>query len=166
MYRHRSSLRGFTLIEMLLYVALSAMVSLAIVSASWNIIRLGEEGFWYQAAAADMSRASERINALIRNADSVAVLAPDRLELGLPGTSATAVISLVSGVIQVDMGTPIALTGDTLAVTSLQFTAASPENTNATIISYDMSGSSGFLGSLWYLSFHSGAEARSLFSQE
>lgn len=166
MYRHRSSLRAFTLIEMLLYVALSAIVSLAIVSASWNIIRLGEEGFWYQAAAADMSRASERINTLIRNADSVAVLAPDRLELGLPGTSATAVISLVSGVIQVDMGTPIALTGDALAVTSLQFTAASPENTNATIISYDMSGSSGFLGNLWYLSFHSGAEARSLFSQE
>lgn len=166
MRRHQSSAHAFTLIEVLLYVALSAIVSLAIVSASWNIIRLGEEGFWYQAAAADMSRASERINAFIRNADSITVIAPDQLELGLPGTSATAVISLVSGVIQIDTGTPIALTGDAVVVTSLQFTTASPENTDATLISYDMSGNSGFLGNLWYLSFHSGAEARGLFSQE
>lgn len=166
MRRNHSSPRAFTLIEILLYVALSAIVSLAIVSASWNIIRLGEEGFWYQAAAADMSRATERINALIRNADSVTLLASDRLELGLPGTSATATISLVSGVIQLDAGTPIALTGDALVVTSLQFTTASPDQTDATTVSYDISGNSGFLGNLWYLSFHSGAEARSLFSQE
>jgi hypothetical protein len=113
-----------------------------------------------------MSRAVERINTLIRNADSVTLPAPDRLELGLPGTSATATISLVSGVIQLDAGTPIALTGDAITVTSLQFTIASPENTDATAISYDMSGNSGFLGHLWYLSTRSGAEVRSLFSQE
>lgn len=166
MRRNQFSFHAFTLIEVLLYVALSAAVSLAVVSASWNIIRLGEQGFWYQAAAADMSRAAERINTLIRNADSVTVLAPDRLELGLPETGATAVISLVSGVVQLDTGTPIALTGDAIAVTSLQFTTASPDNTDATAISYDISGNSGFLGNPWSLSFHSGAEARSLFGQE
>lgn len=166
MQNNHPTRRAFTLIEILLYVALTSMVSLAIISASWNIIRLGEEGFWYQAAAADMSRATERINAVIRNADSVSVLATDRLELGLPNTSATATISLVAGVVQYDAGTPIALTGDALVVTSLQFTSASPENTDAAMVSYDISGNSGFLGNLWYLSFHSGAEARSLFSQE
>ncbi|QQR78603.1 MAG: prepilin-type N-terminal cleavage/methylation domain-containing protein [Candidatus Moraniibacteriota bacterium] len=166
MRRNHHLSRGFTLIEILLYVALSAIVSLAIVSASWNIIRLSEEGFWYQAAAADMSRATKRINVLIRNADSIEVPAPDRLELGLLGTSATIVITLESGRIVLDSGTPVPLTGDALAVTSLQFTSASPDNTDATMVSYDISGNSGFLGNLWYLSVHSGAEARGLFNQE
>lgn len=159
-------LPAFTLIEVLLYVALSAVASLAIISASWNIIRLGEEGFWYGAAAADMSRAAERINGLIRSADSIAIPSPERLELGLPGTSDIAIISLEVGVIQLDMGTPVALTGDGIRVTSLQFTATSPETTDATLVSYDLTGDSGFLGNQWRLSFHSGAEVRGLFGSE
>lgn len=166
MRRHFRSLPAFTFIEMLLYVALSAIVSLAIVSATWNIVRLGEEGFWYQAAAADMSRASERINTLIRNADSIAIPSADQLELGLPGTSDVVVITLISGAIWIDDGTLVPLTGDALTVTSLQFSSVSPSTTDATLVSYDMAGQSGFSGDAWTLSFHSGAEARSLFSQE
>ncbi len=160
---HPSS-QGFTLIEILLYVALSTLVSLAIVSASWNIIRLGEESFWHQAAVADLSRAADQINTLIRNADSVTLLAPDRLELGLPDTSATAVLSVDSGAVYMTDGTPVRLTGDALVVDSMQFSIVSFEGFAATGISYEIAGKPVFPGGVQNLSLHSGAEARVLFS--
>ncbi|MFA9262617.1 MAG: type II secretion system protein J [Undibacterium sp.] len=158
--------RAFTLIEVLLYVALSAAVSLVILSVTWNVIRLGEESFWYQAGATELARASERINSLIRNADSVELVSADTLRIGLPDTSATADIHIVSGSVVIDTDTPIALTGDAATVTGLQFSVASPEHSNATMISYILTANTGFLGGLRTLSFGSGAEARSLFVQE
>lgn len=166
MRRYRRSLPGFTLIELLLYVTLASVVSTAVLAASWNIIRLEEESFWYQAGTADVSRAVVRINTLIRNADSVALVGTDRLELGVLGSSDTVSVSLEDGVIVVDTGEPIALTGDAVTITTLRFSSVAPDTNGAALVRYELVADSVFPEYNWTISFQGGAEMRSVFNQE
>ena len=63
--------RGFTFIEMLLYMGIVSFILTAIVSFAWSIIYLGEKNNTQQEISAAARLISERLTREIRNAQAI-----------------------------------------------------------------------------------------------
>lgn len=155
--------KGFTLIETMLFISLSAVVTLAIFAVIWNVLEVHKVSERFQASQLELMRAGEQINLLIRNADSVEAVGDNSIRLGVTNSSETVAITLENGVITVERGgVPVALTGDRLGISSLQFTSYSMSDTSARFITYEIYGSSRIGADSFPVNLRGGTEVRSL----
>lgn len=121
MLKHSSS-SGFTLVEMLLSFGLLALFSVATYSFIWNIVDLNTKGEIARSVAVESRFLSERIFFLIRNADGIANVVSDRIELEKVGASGVVSIFLRDGALFVDDGvSEEALSGTNVVITDVLF---------------------------------------------
>ena len=138
---HQLSESGFTLIELILYIALvSIFVSGAILFA-WDSIYGQVKSGVQQEVSHNLRLASNRIAYEIRNATGITTVSASSLELSTDEAERNpTIIDLNSGTLRIGYGVggdcptsaPCALTSDTVTVTDLTFTdlSSSPDSLN------------------------------------
>lgn len=131
--RERNFKKGFTLVEVLLYIGIVTLILGAIVPFAWNVIGLGEKSVTQQETYAAARYLSERLKHEIRNADAIDTsdfgddLADDAsksFSAAQHGSSDTDRIFVEDGRVLIQQGSsdPVALQPQDMRVTSLVFT--------------------------------------------
>lgn len=117
--------RGFTFIELILYISIVTIMLTAIIPFAWNVIEGGAKSSVEQEVFSQARYVSERLKYEIRNANSInSVNSPiNTIDLNTP-TNATTVIDLSGGKIRIKYGvaTAIPLNSDDTTASSLTFT--------------------------------------------
>jgi type II secretory pathway pseudopilin PulG len=116
---------GFTLIELILYIALITLILSALVPFAWNMIESGVKSSVQQEVNANARYISERIKYEVRNATGINSVAATSISLATatPATNPT-VIDLSGGNIRIKQGTGAAvnLNSSNTVINSLTFT--------------------------------------------
>jgi Tfp pilus assembly protein PilE len=116
---------GFTFIELILYVAVVAMLLAAVVPFAWNVIETGIKSSVQQEVTANGRFISERIVYEIRNASGINSVSATAISLATtsPATNPT-VIDLSGGNIRITQGTgnAITLNSSNTVISDLLFT--------------------------------------------
>ena len=121
--------RGFTFIELILYVSIVTIILSAIVPFAWSAVETGVKSAVQQEVNANARYVSERIKYEIRNANSITSIfntscSDNRIELNTT-TNAITVIDIAGGKIRIRYGaagTPVNLNSDNTNVNCLTFT--------------------------------------------
>ena len=95
---------GFTLLEILVYLGLVTLLSVALAVFFWNITSVSERNELSQSTAAEARFVTGRLGSILRNADSLESFAPDRIVLGNSDSSDTTTVSASDGNILIDDG--------------------------------------------------------------
>ncbi len=166
------SRKGFSFIEVILYIALVSFVSTAILSFTLEISEIAQRDRSAHAVLSDARGAVERMRFLIRGAEEVDVDASrfldadGRLVLKKNGSSGTYTLSVRDGVLEVqDDGESMALTSDGSRVRSLIFENGTSPDGRSQSIGFEliMSGSTQTVDPpLSETSIRSGAEVRNV----
>lgn len=155
--------QGFTFIESLFSLALLGVMVTAFLSVAWNILEVSTLGERFQASQLELTRVGERINFLIRNADSLDEMTESSLTLGVAGSSEVIRIGLENGNLEIEQGgDTVRVTGDKLGISGLQFSVYTMPGTSARFISYEITGSSRIGADNFSAMLRGGAEIRSL----
>lgn len=130
--------RGFTLIEMLLYVAVAGIVLTSLVGFGWNMIGIGAKNGTHHDAVSNARLASEKLTFFIREAIDIdtansnfgvnlASVSGSKVTLRGVAPNDPIVFDVSSGTLRVTLGAsaPIALVSDNISVSSLVFANAS-----------------------------------------
>ena len=130
--------RGFTLIEMLLYVAVAGIVLTSLVGFGWNMIGIGAKNGTHHDAVSNARLASEKLTFFIREATDIdtansnfgvnlASVSGSKVTLRGVAPNDPIVFDVSSGTLRVTLGAsaPIALVSDNISVSSLVFANAS-----------------------------------------
>lgn len=133
--------RGFTLIEMLLYVAVAGIVLTSLVGFGWNMIGIGAKNGTHHDAVSNARLASEKLTFFIREATDIdtansnfgvnlASVSGSKVTLRGVAPNDPIVFDVSSGTLRVTLGAsaPIALVSDNISVSSLVFANASSLN--------------------------------------
>ena len=122
--------RGFTFIELILYVSIVTIMLTSIIPFAWNIIGSGAKSGTQQEVFSQARFVSERIKYEIRNADGINSVSATSISLDT-STDPTTVIDLLGGKIRIKYGaaTVLELNSDDTKITSLTFTDYSLGNT-------------------------------------
>lgn len=133
--------RGFTLIEMLLYVAVAGIVLTSLVGFGWNMIGIGAKNGTHHDAVSNARLASEKLTFFIREATDIdtansnfgvnlASVSGSKVTLRGVAPNDPIVFDVSSGTLRVMLGAsaPIALVSDNISVSSLVFANASSLN--------------------------------------
>lgn len=123
---------GFTLIELILYVAIVGIVLMALIPMAWNVVEGGAKSGVQQEVYSTARYITERINYEIRNSTNITVTPPNSISLTktLVADNPT-IITFTSPDITIKRGagaTTIINSGKTI-VSSLVFTDYSGANT-------------------------------------
>lgn len=116
--------QGFTLIELILYIAIITIVMSALIPFAWSIIEGGVKSGIEQEVSSQARYVSERIKYEIRNANSINSISTLSIDLNTK-TNATTVIDLAGGKVRIKYGaggTPVNLNSNDTNITSLTFT--------------------------------------------
>ncbi|MBP5993593.1 MAG: prepilin-type N-terminal cleavage/methylation domain-containing protein [Candidatus Moranbacteria bacterium] len=114
--------RGFTLIEILIYLGLMTLLGLALSVFFWNTTSVSERNGHMQSVATEARVATQRLGSIIRHADSLEYFSADRIELGDPDSSDTTAIYFSEGNILVDDGSSVsALLGSDVRGADMRF---------------------------------------------
>ena len=116
---------GFTLIELILYIAIVSIVMTALIPFAWNVIEGGAKSATQQEVFSNARFISERLKYEIRNASGINSVASSSISLSTstPSTNPT-IIDLSGGNIRIKQGTGSAInlnSTDTM-ISSLVFT--------------------------------------------
>jgi len=122
--------QGFTLLELILYIAIIAIVLTSMSQFAWNVIGVRTKSSTQQEASSTARLISERIKYEIRNADGLNVgtsvfnTNPGTLSLSNPSPDNPTVISVSSGNVQIKYGaaSAVSLNPTGTAITDLTFT--------------------------------------------
>lgn len=117
--------KGFTFIEIILYVSIVSIILVALVPVAWNVIGGSVKSSAQQEVFSQARLISERIKYEIRNADGVNSVAATSISLDPPGTSNDpTIIDLSGGKIRIKLGVAAAvdLNSSDTSITSLTFT--------------------------------------------
>lgn len=125
----KKPLRGFTFVEVILYIGLFALLGTALFTFAWDMLRLSHEGNTERLVTEEARFALERMKYSIRGAtgidgdNSIFESADGKLVLDLPGTSDTVTFERESGqlTMQVSGQDKVALHSQDLRVTTLRF---------------------------------------------
>ncbi|MBI2337948.1 type II secretion system protein [Candidatus Daviesbacteria bacterium] len=107
-------MRGFTLIELILYIAIITIVMSALIPFAWNIIGGSVKSSALQEVSSQARFVSERIKYEIRNANDINNISAFSIDLKTD-TNPTTVIELADGKITIKYGisgTPVNLNSD------------------------------------------------------
>lgn len=148
--------KGFTLIELIIYIALTSIFIVAAILFAWDIIYAGAKSSVQQELNHNLRFAAKRIAYEIRNAESVNSVTATSITLGMSDSARDpTVIDLSSGRIRIGFGSsgscpissPCFLTTDDISITTLNFTDLSSggsENIRFSISAETMSDRSEF----------------------
>ncbi|KKR81113.1 MAG: hypothetical protein UU73_C0003G0013 [Candidatus Daviesbacteria bacterium GW2011_GWA1_41_61] len=117
--------QGFTLIELILYVAIMAIVSTALIPFAWNIIGTGVKSAAEQEVFSQARVVSERIKYEIRNATGINNVTSSSISLAKSEASLNpTVIDFLAGKIRISQGGggAVNLNSSDTNMTSLTFT--------------------------------------------
>jgi type II secretory pathway pseudopilin PulG len=117
--------KGFTYIELILYVAIVIIVLAALVPFAWNVIEGGVKSTTEQEVFSNAQYISERLKYEIRNASGINSVTPTQISLSVASSSANpTVISLSSGNLTITQGSGSAqlLNSQNTTISSLNFT--------------------------------------------
>lgn len=127
--------KGFTLIEVLLYIAIVTVIMSAMMLFAWNVIILGAKNNSQQELYAQARIISERINFEIRNANDINIASSTfdvdlisnpshQLSLATDAPNNPTLFQVVSGILHIKKGVAgsTALHSNSIVVTSLIFT--------------------------------------------
>lgn len=112
--------QGFTLIELILYIAIVTIVVSAMIPFAWNVIGGGVKSTTEQEVFSNARLVSERIKYEIRNASAINSVAASSISLGSPAT----VIDLSGDKIRIapNGGAAVNLNSNDTTATALTFT--------------------------------------------
>ncbi len=117
--------KGFTLIELILYIALVTIILSALVPFAWNTVETGVKSAVQQEVNSNVRYMSERIKYEIRNATGINSVAATSISLAtsVSGTNPT-VIDLSGGNIRIKQGSgsTVNLNSANTVINSLTFT--------------------------------------------
>src|SRR3989344_5145313 len=114
---------GFTLIELILYIAIITIVMGALIPFAWDVIEGGVKSSAEQEVSSQARYVSERIKYEIRNANAINSISATSIDLNTD-TNATTVIDYAGGKIRIKYGaggTPVNLNSNDTNVTNLTF---------------------------------------------
>ncbi|OGE17571.1 hypothetical protein A3F00_05420 [Candidatus Daviesbacteria bacterium RIFCSPHIGHO2_12_FULL_37_11] len=117
--------RGFTFIEIILYVSIVSIILVALVPFAWNVIGGSVKSSAEQEVNSQARFISERIKYEVRNADGINSVAAASISLDPPGTSNDpTIIDLSGGRIRIKLGAAadVDLNSTDTNITSLIFT--------------------------------------------
>ena len=160
---------GFTLIELIIYLAIVSTVLTALIKYSWNTIELGEKSVTEQEVFANARLVSERIKYEIRNSTGINTVSSTSISLQESGGTDPTVISLSSGNIVITQGVgPTAgpLNSNDISITSLTFTNYTSSNNKTKHIGFSFTAQSTYSGAraefkISPITIRSSAEVRS-----
>lgn len=162
-YRVQSA---FTLIETLIFLALFAFISISIFRTMWSIIQLSESNKQFQLADMEMVRVGQRIDSLIRNAESVEETTEERLTLGIHGSPETDTLFLVGHSIVLERGgRRNVLTSSRVYIDKLSFFEAAAADHPARFVGYEINGHKETSWKNFPLMIRGGAMVKSLINQ-
>lgn len=131
--------KGFTLIELILYIAIVTILLNALVPFAWNMIEGGVKSATGQEVFTQGQYVADRITFEIRNASDINSVSSTQISLATanPATNPT-IISLNAGVINLKQGSapPIALNSANTTISSLNFTNYSSSDGNTKNIQF------------------------------
>lgn len=116
--------KGFTLIELILYMAIVTIVMGSLIPFAWNVIGGSSKSSAEQEVSSQARYVSERIKYEIRNANGINSVSASSIDLDTD-TNATTVIDISGGKIRIKYGadgTPVNLNSDDTNTTVLVFT--------------------------------------------
>lgn len=115
--------QGFTLVELILYLAIVSVIFSALVPFAWNVIEGGVKSGVEQEVTNNAWFIMEKIKGKIRNAPDILSVSSDSITLLNPNGPNTIIdIDLPSGNVRLKEGTTINLNSADTTVTSLIFT--------------------------------------------
>jgi type II secretory pathway pseudopilin PulG len=117
--------KGFTFIELLIYISIVTMMMVTLIPFAWNIIGSGAKSATQQEVIANARYMSERLKYEIRNASGIASVSANRISL-VSSNSATnpTVIALSGGNLTIAFasGSAVNLNSQKASVSALTFT--------------------------------------------
>lgn len=131
MKRKKNIQNGFTLIELILYIGISAMFMTAATLFAWDVIYGRVKSYAQQEVNQNMRLASKRIIYEIRNASGINTVSANSISLAMSDSSRNpTVIDLSGGRVRIGYGTsgscptttPCSLTSNAVTVSALSFT--------------------------------------------
>lgn len=126
--------RGFTLIELIIYIALVSIFLTGAVFFAWDVVYGREKSFIQQTVQQEDRRAILRLGFEIRRAETINSITPTQLSLEMAeeGINPT-LFSLSDGTLQMTQGAfgPYDLTSNQVYVSSLEFVDLSSTNSNS-----------------------------------
>lgn len=141
---------GFTLIELILYIAILVTVLSALLPFAWNAVESGAKSMVMQEVTSNARLISERIKLEIRNASGINSLTPTSLSLAtlIPATNPT-IIDLVPGNIRIKQGAGVAtnLNSTHTRVSSLNFVNLTSVDTKSKHVQFSLTLESNFVAS-------------------
>ncbi|MBI4038377.1 prepilin-type N-terminal cleavage/methylation domain-containing protein [Candidatus Daviesbacteria bacterium] len=117
--------RGFTFIEVILYVAIITIVMSALIPFAWSVIEGGVQSSSQQEVFSQARFVSERIKYEIRNANGINSVSPTNISLAVsPPANDPTIIDLAAGNIRIKLGAASAvnLNSTDTKITTLTFT--------------------------------------------
>ncbi len=158
-----SKKRAFTLVEFLLVLALTGIWTGTFLSLAWNLVEVSGVSERFQATQLELARASERLEFLIRSADSVETLGDTSFKLGVSGSSDTMDVSLRDGSLKIERGSEITqLTGSEVNISGISFSVYAYPSLATRYVSYEITGKSRFETDTFTVTIRGGAETRSV----
>ncbi len=160
--------KGFTLIELILYITIITIVMGALIPFAWSVIEGGVKSSVEQEVSSQARFVSERIKYEIRNANNINNVLASSIDLNTD-INATTVINLSGDKITIKYGaggTPINLNSNDTSVTSLVFTDYQSADTKTKHIQFTFTIDDNYTGSRQEynapaISLESSAEIRS-----
>jgi len=117
--------RGFTFVELILYVALVTIILSSLVPFAWNMVQTGVKSAVVQEVNASARYISERIKYEIRSATGINSVSPMSISLATstPGTNPT-IVDLADGNIRIRQGAnpAVNLNSTNVVINNLLFT--------------------------------------------
>lgn len=141
MKKYRNT-QGFTLVELILYIAISSIFMLASVSFAWDVIYGRVKSYTQQEVNQNMRFTTKRITYEIRNAAGINSVTANSISLSNTDSARNpTVISVSSGRVRIGYGStgncpttsPCFLTSNGVSVTNLSFTNLSQGTTTENI---------------------------------
>ena len=165
--------RGFTFIEIIIYIALLSIFIPGIGKVAWDSVNIRTKNYVMEEVHQNLRYSSQRIIKEIRDADSISSITPSSLALSMSDSSRNpTIINLSAGKIKISYGgsgdcptsNPCDLTSSDVVVSSLIFTNLSSGNSKNIKFSTNIKFNSSSSKSLWQYdqNFTGSAELRKI----
>jgi type II secretory pathway pseudopilin PulG len=116
--------KGFTYIELLIYISIVTMMMVTLVPFAWNIIGSGAKSATQQEVVANARYMSERMKYEIRNASGIASVSANRISLNTANVSTNPTVIALSGgnlTISFASGSAVNLNSQKASISALTF---------------------------------------------
>lgn len=137
---NQNSQKGFTLLELILYVAILTLMLGTLIPLAWNVVGSSAKSSFQEEVSSQARYVSERIKYEIRNSTGINSLTATSISLATStGAANPTIIDLSAGKIRITQGTasPVNLNSTDSTVTALVFTSYTSADNKTKNIQYN-----------------------------